>query len=88
MDGVPLTAAEAWRVRDRILSDPRTVLLGEPAGFADHWRRTSQAGKIGPGFWTDAYLTSFCNAAGSRLITFDRALAAKKACQVHLLESE
>ena len=85
MSGAPLTAAAAWMVLDALLGDPRIGFLVEPATFRERWRKTSGAGKIGPNFWTDAYLTSLCVAAGCRLVTFDRALATRKDIPVRLL---
>jgi toxin-antitoxin system PIN domain toxin len=85
MGGSPLTTLAAWNVRDQLLRDPFIHMADEPAQFQEHWRRTSRAGKIGPNFWTDAYLVSFCAAANCTLVTLDRALAVKRACPVRLL---
>ncbi len=85
MSGAPLTAAGAWKVLDSLLGDPNIGFLKEPATFGDHWRLTSAAGKIGPNFWTDAYLTSLCAASGCGLVTFDRALAKRKGIEIRLL---
>ena len=88
MDGAPLTASEAWKTRDRILGDPRILIVNEREDFAEHWRRTSLAGRVSPNFWTDAYLISLCASTGCTLVTFDRALARQKRCSVLLLERE
>ncbi len=87
MNDAPLTAAQAWSVRDRIFDDPRVSLIAEPRHFDEHWRRTARAGKIGPHFWTDAYLATLCAATDCTLITFDRKLARSKKCSTHLLEA-
>jgi predicted nucleic acid-binding protein len=85
MDGAPLSASQAWRVRDTILSDPQILMINEPDGFDAQWRRTSRSGKVGPSFWTDAYLVALCLFADYTLVTFDKALAEKRACKVDLL---
>lgn len=87
MSGAPLTAAAAWKVLDALLGDPRIAFLKEPANFDASWRRNSNAGKIGPHFWTDAYLSSLCAASGCSLVTFDRALARRHGTSVRLLEA-
>ena len=75
MAGNPLLASEAWRVRDLFRNDPRVGYIREPSGFDEQWRKTFNAGRVGPNFWTDAYLDSLCITANCRLVTFDRALA-------------
>ena len=88
MDGSPLSASEAWTTRDRILGDPRMVVVNERDDFEEHWRQTAHAGKVGPNFWTDAYLISLCGSAGCTLVTFDRALARQTRCDVLLLKGD
>jgi len=85
MDGAPLSAAEAWGIRDQFGRDHRTFVLQEGEDFIKHWRQTAIAGTVGPNFWTDAYLISLCAATGCTLVTFDRALAKQKKCEVTLL---
>jgi uncharacterized protein len=85
MAGAALSAAMAWKVLNQLQNDPRTSFFQEPADFIKEWRKTSRAGKIGPNYWTDAYLSSFCAAADCTLITFDRKLAKRKDCTVRLL---
>jgi toxin-antitoxin system PIN domain toxin len=87
MAGAPLSAAQAWGVRDNILSDPKVTMVKESDEFEKQWRRTARAGKVGPNFWTDAHLVSLCLASGCTLVTFDRALASKQGCLLHLLAS-
>jgi len=87
MAGSPLSAAQAWNVRDNILSDPKVTMVKESDEFDKQWRRTARAGNIGPNFWTDAYLVSRCVASACTLVTFDRALASKQGCSLHLLAS-
>jgi toxin-antitoxin system PIN domain toxin len=85
MDDAPLTASQACNIRDRLLDDPRVKSLGEPEGFEEKWRQTSRAGKVGPNFWTGAYLISLCASANCTLVTFDRLAAGKGGSRVHLL---
>lgn len=87
-EALALSAAQAWAVRDQFRSDPRSGFIQEPPGFNDDWRRTSRAGKIGPNFWTDAYLISLCSATECTLLTFDKALARHRRCEVCLLSGE
>ena len=88
MDGAPLSAGDAWGIRDQFGCDSRTLVIGEEAGFVKHWRQTAAAGRVGPNFWTDAYLISLCASAGCTLVTFDRALARQNRCEVTLLEAQ
>ncbi len=87
MDGDPLPASAAWRVRDQFFTDSRIVLMREPDGFTERWRETAKAGRIGPNFWTDAYLVRFCASIGSTLVTFDQSLSRQKHCPVRILSN-
>lgn len=87
MAGSALSAAGAWAVLDQLRGDSRTSFLREPPELDRHWRRTSGAGKIGPNYWTDSYLSCLCAASDCTLITFDRKLANRKTCSVRLLAS-
>lgn len=87
MDGHPLSARAAWGVRRGFDSDARVKQVAEPDGFEAVWRSTAAAGKVGPNFWTDAYLSSFCASAGATMVTFDRAFGHRTPCNVLLLET-
>lgn len=66
--------------------------LEEAEGFSAIWRETSGAGGVGPNYWTDAYLGSFCASCGATLVTFDRGLGQRlkhrAICKVLLLEAD
>lgn len=79
MDGKPLTMTEAWRVYDRWYEDERVVFVAEPRTVEPSFRKEAKGGTASPKVWADAWLLAFAEAAGGRLITFDRALAARGA---------
>jgi uncharacterized protein len=69
-----VTLAEAWRLCDAMLADPRVIVVDEPPGILPLWREFSSRQSFSPKVWNDAYLAAFaCNAA-YRLVTFDRAM--------------
>ena len=80
-----LDARGAWRVRDQFLENSKIVFVNEPAEFERSWRSTAGRGKIGPNFWTDGYLESFCQATNFTLVTFDVALARRMKSKALLL---
>ena len=86
MSGHPLSSQAAWGVRKQFEGDTRVKYVPEPSGFEAVWRGTAQAGKIGPNFWTDAYLSSFCVGTGATMVTFDRGFGVRTPCKVLLLE--
>lgn len=83
-----LDARRAWRVRDSFFEDSRIVFANEPADFERFWRDTANQGKIGPNFWTDGYLESFCQALDCTLVTFDGALSRRKRAKSLLLSPD
>jgi len=87
MNGHPLSAQAAWRVRKEFEADSRVTYAMEPDGFEHVWRATARSGKVGPNFWTDAYLSSFCASAGATMVTFDRAFGRRTPCEVLLLDA-
>jgi len=72
-----LSQAEAWRVYDRWLEDDRILFVEEPSLIEASFRVLSQQERPAPKDWADSYLTAFVVVGGLRLVTFDRALAAK-----------
>jgi uncharacterized protein len=74
MDGKPLTMSQAWRVYDRFYDDDRVVFLAEPPEAEKNFRVRATGRLASPKVWADAWLLAFAQAAGGRLITFDKAL--------------
>lgn len=69
-DAVSLT--DAWKLYDRILTDPRIGLAVEPAGIEPQWRAFSQGSTFSPNVWNDAYLAAFAVLGGYELVSFDK----------------
>jgi toxin-antitoxin system PIN domain toxin len=69
--------AAAWNLWDRITSDQRIDLLAEPDGIEVELRARSQLRTSSPRVWADAYMLAFSFLAGTRLVTFDRALSGR-----------
>ncbi len=67
-----LTGAESWRIADGLLERENIRFAKEPDGLEPNWRNLTPAGRIGPNFWTDAYLAAFARTTGFTLVTFDR----------------
>jgi uncharacterized protein len=70
-----VTLADAWRLYDRLLSDPRVAFALEPEGIEPLWRGHTRATLFSPNVWNDAYLAAFAQAVGYGLVTFDRGFA-------------
>ena len=65
---------EAWNVYDRILQDPRVIVLSEPASTENAFRNLTQSDSPAHGAWTDAYLAALAMATQSQLVSFDQGL--------------
>jgi uncharacterized protein len=76
-DAGPLTQAQAWRVYDAIVRDPRISLTDEPIEINAAFRRVSSRDEASPKRWTDDYFIAFAEASGLTLVTFDRVLASR-----------
>jgi uncharacterized protein len=72
-----MTQAAAWSAYDSWLDDDRIRFLNEPPNLEIGFRALTHRLHSEPKLWPDAYLAAFANAEGMRLVTFDRALAAK-----------
>jgi len=72
-----LTRKQAWEAFDALVADPRNRMLGEPAGIDPVFRQQTDSQPAATKRWADGYLAAFAETAGVRLVTFDRALAAK-----------
>jgi len=77
MRGDVLTQPEAWATFDSLVADPRNRMMGEPVGIDLAFRELTGGQKAMTKQWADEYLAAFAETAGIRLVTFDRALAAK-----------
>jgi uncharacterized protein len=67
-----VSLAEAWRLYDTILSDPRISFLDEPTDVEVVWRSYTQGLSFAPNTWSDAFLAAVARAAHLELVTFDR----------------
>jgi toxin-antitoxin system PIN domain toxin len=70
MSGNPFTFQEMWSIYDRFVEMPDVTILPEP-DIDGQLRNTTKADGFRQSGWTDAYLATFANASGSRLVTFD-----------------
>jgi toxin-antitoxin system PIN domain toxin len=77
MDGKPLTMAEAWAAYDRLYGDSRVGFLHEPTTVESRFRSLSSDPQASPKLWADIWLLACAQEAGGRIVTFDRALAAR-----------
>jgi len=75
MDGNGHTQRQCWRIFDEWVENDQARFLDEPHGMTKLLRNTTSDEVIAPKMWMDAYLAAFAEAAGLRLVTFDRALA-------------
>jgi hypothetical protein len=72
-----LTQSEAWAAYDRWRFEAEAGFLDEPTDLEAAFRALTGALRASPKEWADAYLAAFAELAGLRLVTFDRALAAR-----------
>ena len=73
------TMSGAWKLWDRVIADERIAFAPEPDGLEPPFRKASQLPSFSPKVWADAYLLAFAEAAGLKLVTFDRALKTRRA---------
>ena len=71
-----VSLADAWRLYDTFLGDPRVVFAEEPIGIEPLWRHYTQQESFSLKVWNDAYLVAFAQAAAYELITFDQGFEA------------
>ncbi len=71
--GEAVSLAQAWRIYDALLSDPRVVYAEEPADLEVYWREYTQRQSRSPHLWGDAYLAAFAKARALELVTCDKA---------------
>lgn len=72
-----MTQVGAWSAYDRWFDDDRILFLNEPPKMENGFRALSRRLHAEPKLWADAYLAAFAGTEGMRLVTFDRALAAR-----------
>lgn len=77
MGAAAQTRREAWKLVMRQMDDPGVVWLDEPDGLEDAWRKVSARDDKDHKVWTDDYLAAFAQVTDARLVTLDRALAAR-----------
>jgi len=77
-----MTPKEAWQIYDALRRDRHITFLDETAEFTERWRQISEAAIGGPNMWTDAYLLAFAAVYKAKIVTFDRALAARAESEV------
>jgi toxin-antitoxin system PIN domain toxin len=68
----------AWRMYDKMLSDPRIAFADEPEGLEVIWREYTHRRSFLPKVWGDAYLAAFARAASLELVTFDKGFSQYK----------
>jgi toxin-antitoxin system PIN domain toxin len=69
------TQRQCWAIYRSWIDAGRAVLLADPAGVDAEFEHLASADAASPKQWADAYLAAFAEAAGTTLVTFDRALA-------------
>ena len=79
MDGRPLTISQAWSVYDRFFEDDRVTFFPEPREVESAFRKKAVGRTASPKIWADAWLLGLAEAAGGKLVTFDKALASRGA---------
>lgn len=72
-----LTQKQCWTLYERWLKAGKARFRTEPAGMEKALRSRTMQDASSPKEWMDAYLAAFAEGGGLRLVTFDRALAAK-----------
>jgi toxin-antitoxin system PIN domain toxin len=71
------TQSEAWRIYDLFFENGSTFFADEPKQVEELLRARTMKDETSTKEWADAYLAAFAESAGLRLVTFDRALAAR-----------
>ncbi len=87
MGSEALTLRQAWSAYSLFVQAWRMELAEEQIGLEAAFRRYTDVSTISPKLWADGYLAAFAQAAGLRLVTFDKALAAKAKSSVLLRAS-
>jgi len=77
MDRDTKTMSGAWEIYDLCCADERIAFVAEPQDLDPKLRMFSRSREASPKVWADAYLAAFADAAGLRLVTFDKAFRSK-----------
>src|SRR5258706_12959741 len=77
MGAETLTQRQAWRVYDALLKANDVEFCHEPRTLEDSFRALSPRLSASPKDWADSYLAAFARETAAKLITFDKALAAR-----------
>ena len=72
-----LTQRQAWSAYDTWVQEGGAIFSPEPLGLEAFFRQAADRVQSSPKTWADAYLAAFAEAFSLRLVTFDKALAAK-----------
>jgi uncharacterized protein len=80
-----VTAAEAWRLYDTTVSDPRVTFADEPIGLEPAWRGLTEVRPFSPKLWNDAYLSAFAETGGFEVVTFDQGFSQFKGAPCTIL---
>jgi uncharacterized protein len=72
-----MTQSQAWKTFDALMAHPANRMMDEPGGIDPLFRKFTDRRESSTKQWADGYLAAFALAAGIRLVTFDKALAAK-----------
>jgi predicted nucleic acid-binding protein len=83
-----LTPALAWGKHAEFLALPEVRFLAEPPGLDESFGKLSQIGRTSPNLWTDAFLASFAQCEGLRLVTFDHGFARFTELELLILKPE
>ncbi len=76
MNNKPLSMKESWAAYDRLFHDIRVAFVPEPPDVEGLLRQLASGNAASPKVWADAYLIAFAQQTGSRVVTFDKGLAA------------
>jgi len=71
------TQPQAWQAYDAFLREGNVRMMPEPVNLDESFRRLSMLDSSSPQHWGDSYLSAFAEQSGARLVTFDKALAAR-----------
>jgi toxin-antitoxin system PIN domain toxin len=76
----------AWEVVERLLNDPRVVLIDQtPRSHAKYWRANIVGREPNPDLWTDAWLAALAQATDCEMTTFDRGFRSFAGLKLRLL---
>jgi len=81
------TQRQAWNLYDAYILDGNARLIPEPASLDERFRNLSYLESPSPQYWGDSYLSAFAQQADVKLVTFDKALAARTKGSILLTNS-